>query len=80
MVMGSPGEHPDRVEVLRNLMERLSAPDLTLAEAKALRPWLADLLDTGSPEVEAGKAPPRPARICRSECRSATAVPGPAGA
>ncbi|RUL87367.1 hypothetical protein [Tautonia sociabilis] len=45
MAMGSPGETFDRIEALRALLERLSAPDLTLAEAKALRPHLTDLLN-----------------------------------
>jgi hypothetical protein len=78
--MGSPGEHPDRVEVLRNLMERLSAPDLTLAEAKALRPWLADLLGTSFPDIEAIRAPVRSKRCAGSECCSTMAGrAGPTG-
>ncbi|WP_145273389.1 hypothetical protein [Tautonia plasticadhaerens] len=66
--MGSPGEHPDRVEQLRNLMERLSAPELTLVEAKALRPCLSDLLDSGLPSRDASKATGRSSMAPRPEC------------
>lgn len=39
--MGSQDEH---IELLRGLIERLGAPDLTLSEAKVLRDRLAHLL------------------------------------
>lgn len=35
----------ERIEALRTLIERLSAPDLTLAEAKVLRGELGQLLE-----------------------------------
>ena len=44
-VMGIPQEQADRIEALRGLVERLSAPELTLTEAKALRGSLSDLLE-----------------------------------
>jgi hypothetical protein len=43
-VMGSPSDRTERIEALRGLIERLSAPDLTLTEAKVLRGRLSDLL------------------------------------
>ena len=43
--MGSQQERTERMEILRGLIERLSAPDLTLAEAKVLRGRIADLLE-----------------------------------
>jgi hypothetical protein len=46
-IMASHQERTDRIEALRGLTERLSAPDLTLAEAKVLRSLLSDLLDAG---------------------------------
>jgi hypothetical protein len=56
MVMGNPREQTERIEALRGLVERLSAPDLTLAEGKVLRGRLSDLLKrddppAGRPEV-----------------------------
>ena len=45
MVMGIQQERTDRIDALRGLIERLCAPDLTLAEAKVLRARLPDLLD-----------------------------------
>jgi hypothetical protein len=46
-IMGSQQERTERIDALRGLTERLSAPDLTLAEAKVLRALLNDLLDSG---------------------------------
>jgi hypothetical protein len=46
-IMASQQERTQRIEALRGLTERLSAPDLTLAEAKILRELLSDLLDSG---------------------------------
>ena len=43
--MGSQQERTGRIEALRGLIERLSAPDLTLAEAKVLRGRITDLLE-----------------------------------
>ena len=43
--MGSQQERTERIEALRGLIERLSAPDLTLAEAKVLRSRISDLLE-----------------------------------
>jgi hypothetical protein len=45
MVMGIQQERTDRIDALRGLMERLCAPDLTLAEAEVLRARLSDLLE-----------------------------------
>jgi hypothetical protein len=45
--MASQLERTEPIEALRGLTERLSAPDLTLAEAKVLRGLLSDLLDSG---------------------------------
>jgi hypothetical protein len=42
--MGNANERSERIEALRELMERLCAPDLTLAEATPLRDQLAALL------------------------------------
>jgi hypothetical protein len=44
-IMGSQHEQTERIEALRGLIERLSAPDLTLAEAKVLRGCIAELLE-----------------------------------
>jgi hypothetical protein len=45
MVMGSQQEQTERIEALRGLIERLSAPELTLTEAKVLRGCITDLLE-----------------------------------
>jgi hypothetical protein len=45
MVMGIQQERTDRIDALRGLIERLCAPDLTVAEAKVLRARLSDLLE-----------------------------------
>jgi hypothetical protein len=45
MVMGIQQEQTERIEALRGLIERLSAPDLTLTEAKVLRGSISDLLE-----------------------------------
>ena len=52
-VMGSPEERAEQIESLRGLLDRLCAPDLTLAEAKPLRTRLFDLLV----RIDEGKAP-----------------------
>jgi hypothetical protein len=44
-VMSSQNEQDERIEALRALIERLSAPDLTLTEAEVLRGQLSDLLE-----------------------------------
>jgi hypothetical protein len=43
--MGSQDEQDERIEALRALLERLSNPELTLAEAKDLRGSLNALLE-----------------------------------
>jgi hypothetical protein len=48
-VMGSQQERTGRIEALRGLIERLSAPDLTLAEAKVVRGCISDLLERDNP-------------------------------
>jgi hypothetical protein len=45
MVMAGKHEQTERIEALWGLIERLSAPDLTLSEAKVLRGRLSDLLE-----------------------------------
>jgi hypothetical protein len=45
--MGSQQQKTERIEALRGLIERLSAPDLILAEATVLRGLLSDLLENG---------------------------------
>ena len=57
-VMGSQQERTGRIEALRGLIERLSAPDLTLAEAKVVRGCISDLLERDNPP--AGPPCPRP--------------------
>ncbi len=47
-IMGSTGESAERIEALRALVDRLGSPDLTLAEAKALRPRLLELTRRGA--------------------------------
>jgi len=42
--MAGPEEKTERIEALRGLLERLDAPDLTLAEAQSLRAQLDRLL------------------------------------
>ena len=44
-VIGTQHERNEQIEALRTLIERLSAPDLTLTEAKVLRGQLANLLE-----------------------------------
>jgi hypothetical protein len=44
-IMGSQQEQTERMEALRGLIERLSAPDLTLVEAKVLRESISELLE-----------------------------------
>jgi hypothetical protein len=56
--MASPGERDGRAEELRGVMERLCAPDLTLAESVALRARLAELL--GRPGEDAPATPAVP--------------------
>ena len=48
-VMGSQQERTGRIEALRGLIERLSAPDLTLADAKVVRGCISDLLERDNP-------------------------------
>jgi hypothetical protein len=43
-VMGVQREQAERIETLRGLIERLSAPNLTLDEAKDLRGRISELL------------------------------------
>jgi hypothetical protein len=46
--MGGQHEPAERIEALRGLLERLSAPDLTLADSKDLRDRVQDLLASDS--------------------------------
>jgi hypothetical protein len=54
-LMASQGEQTERVEALRGLIERLSAPDLTLTESKVLRDRLTELL--GPAPLQTGRPP-----------------------
>jgi hypothetical protein len=59
--MGSSEEWAERIEALRGLLDRLCAPDLTLAEAKPLRTRLFDLLERTDRDMEpAETTPPQP--------------------
>jgi hypothetical protein len=59
--MGSSEERAERIEALRGLLDRLCAPDLTLAEAKPLRTSLFDLLErTDRGMGPTGATPPQP--------------------
>ena len=49
--MESQQEQTERIEALRGLIERLSAPDLTLTEAVVLRGRLSDLLERDNKPV-----------------------------
>jgi hypothetical protein len=61
-VMRSQHDRTERIELLRGLIERLSAPDLTLSEAKVLRGRLSGLLERD--DEPAGRG--RPAALaCR---------------
>ena len=51
--MGSSEGRAERIEALRGLLERLCAPDLTLAEAKPPRTRLFDLLE----QIDRGTKP-----------------------
>ena len=61
--MGSQQERTERMEILRGLIERLCAPDLTLAEAKVLRGRISDLLEWEDQPTGSGQtASPWPGR------------------
>jgi hypothetical protein len=58
--MGNQQERTERIEALRGVIERLSAPDLTLSEAKVLQGRLSDLLERDTkPGGSAQVAPSR---------------------
>jgi hypothetical protein len=44
-VMGSREDQVGSIEALRSLLDRLCAPDLTLAEAKSLRDRVSELIE-----------------------------------
>ncbi len=54
--MGRASERDERIETLRGLLERLRAPDVTLAEAKDLRGRLTDLMGQGVGKAVARKS------------------------
>jgi hypothetical protein len=68
-VMGSSEERAERIEALRGLLDRLCAPDLTLAEAKPLRSRLFDLLERIDRGMEPVGATP-PQRLAPSSDRN----------
>jgi hypothetical protein len=51
--MDQPKERVDRIEILRELVERLCGADLTLAEAKSLRIQVLILMERGELSTEA---------------------------
>jgi hypothetical protein len=65
--MGIPQEQTDRIEALRGLIERLSAPELTLTEAKLLRGRLSDLLEAGDRRARRDPMAPAPTLIPSSD-------------
>ena len=58
--MAGPEVKTERIEALRRLLERLGAPDLTLAEAKSLRAQLERLLGRSGREGKADRATSAP--------------------
>jgi hypothetical protein len=56
--MGCHDERAELIKALRELLDRLCAPDLTLGEAKDLRAELLHLLDRIERELEPGKTAP----------------------
>lgn len=56
--MTIPGGQDERIEALRGLIERLSAPDLTLGEAQELRARLSDLMGSGDGDARSDGANP----------------------
>jgi hypothetical protein len=65
--MRIPREQADRIEALQGLIHRLSAPELTLTEAKALRSRLSDLLEPGDRRVRRDSISPASPTIPSSE-------------
>jgi len=72
--MGFPQEQTDRIKVLRGLIERLSAPDVTLTEAKLLRGHLSDLMEVGDRDVRHNPIAPA-ATLIASSARGDGALP-----
>jgi hypothetical protein len=68
-VMGIAQERTERLEALRGLIERLSAPDLTLADAKVLRGRVADLLEPADRRLRHDPPAPSPTVIPSSDRR-----------
>jgi hypothetical protein len=52
------------VQSLQNLTDRLSAPDLTAAEAAVIRPRLFRLLDSLEPETPRRPSSPDDRKLC----------------
>ena len=63
MVLGIPQERTDRIDALRGLIERLCAPDLTLAEATVLRGRISDLLEPDKEPVACDQLASSPALV-----------------
>jgi hypothetical protein len=53
--MGCHDERAALIKALRELLDRLCSPDLTLGEAKDLRAQLLDLLDQSERKLERGR-------------------------
>ena len=66
--MGSQQEQAERMEVLRGPIERLSAPDLTLAEAKVLRGRISDLLEREEQPAGSGQTAGVQSHRCHGLC------------
>jgi len=65
--MRTPQELNDRIEALQGLIQRLSAPELTLTEAKALRSRLSELLEPEDRRVRRDTMSPASPTISSSE-------------
>ena len=72
--MGVLQEQTDRIEILRGLIARLCAPDLTLTEAKLLRGHLSDLMELGDRDVRHNPIAPA-ATLIASSARGDGALP-----
>ena len=61
--MGIQQERTDRIDALRGLIERLCAPDLTLAEAEVLRGRISDLLEVDKEPAACDQVASSPALV-----------------
>jgi hypothetical protein len=71
-VMGSQHQPSERIEALQGLIERLSAPDLTLADATLLRSRLWDLLEVDGTSAAWDRTDAAPGLVPGPRCREGT--------